>query len=200
MIGVPEPAGAGRGLEEGGGCQRLVASSLLGPAQREQQLVVPAFVAGAGEVERLQRPLVVPGRLLVGQDRQGTVAGPHRVVDGLLDIASAERALEEVVGQLGQMALGPARAHCFERVADLTVQRRAPAGRQLLVERLADETMGEHVPARRTVELLDDLCRGRLVEHLEQLHRRDVEHALQEVELELAADGRRDREGVVALG
>src|SRR5262245_47289477 len=90
------------------------------------------------ELERLQRHIVEPCRLLVGKGVGRTIAGTRRVVDGLLGLSSRRR-LKEVVGEVRERLTRSAVGQSFERIADAPVEPYAARRGQLAVQRLADQ-------------------------------------------------------------
>ena len=152
------------------------------------------------ELERLERHVVEPRRLLVRGGLAGPVTGAHRVVDGLVDVA-ARRGLEPVERELGEVRVGLAARQLLERLSDLAVHPDPARRAELAVERLADERVRELVRARRSGSLAHDLPVERLVEQ--------VEHAVLVVARDLRDDvdreaaGHRGRDGehrVAVLG
>src|SRR4029453_4625038 len=79
---------------------------------------------------------------LPGACRAAELTGGAGVVNGLADIAGRRR-LEEVVGELRQVGLRVAGVHRLQVFADFAVQADSAGGRELLVERVSDERMGE---------------------------------------------------------
>ena len=96
----------------------------------------------------LQRALEVVGGLLVGDERQRALARAHRVVDRLRELARGRRD-EEVVRELGDVRLGIGGVELLEREPDGAVQEAAALRAEVVVERLADEAVGEAVGADR---------------------------------------------------
>src|SRR5881227_1382607 len=89
------------------------------------------------------------GGLLIPHLGERPLRGPNRIVDRLLHLAD-RGGLAEVVGELGQMALEPSRVggiEILERLGYAAVESRALRSAQLLVERLANEGVGEAVAA-----------------------------------------------------
>jgi hypothetical protein len=89
----------------------------------------------------------VTGGLLVGQDLHRPVAGLPGEGDGLVGLARTGR-LGEVMGQLGQVAFEVVTAELDQGRAHPVVQLPPFPGRQLPVQRLADQGVREPEPAR----------------------------------------------------
>ncbi len=134
---------------------------------------------------RFQRALEVAGGVLVGQPRHGGARGARRVVHNLRGRAARE---PEVVGELGVVA-----ARALQRLADAPVQQRAASARELGVDRLAHERVGEDGAAG----LLADEVRGeRGVERLDERLARQPARRREHVEAQLAAGDRGEPEDV----
>ena len=71
-------------------------------AEREQQLAARLSSRGPREVERLERRLVQPRGLLVGEERERAVAGAPGVAEALVEVAAGDG----VVRELGQVGSG----------------------------------------------------------------------------------------------
>src|SRR4030095_14402988 len=96
---------------------------------------------------------------LPGACRAAELTGGDGVVNGLADIAGRRR-LGEVGGGTrpgGGRGVGVHRLQVF---ADFAVQADSAGGRELLVERVADERMGEPEGARGVPDVADDARRG----------------------------------------
>ena len=92
-----------------------------------------------GDVERA---LVEPRRLLVGELDDGALRGPRRVVDRPLG-AALGRGLQEVVGDLREVRLELVGVALLERLGDDEVQPRAARRAEALQQRVAHERVGE---------------------------------------------------------
>src|SRR5262249_28810364 len=103
------------------------------------------------------------GRVLVGELLGGAVAGPPRVVDRLLDVPTGEPR-EEVMRELRQVFLGPSRVESLHGLCHTPMQAYTFECPQLLVERLADQRVGEAVAAEGVRQLLDHARRDDLFE------------------------------------
>ena len=149
------------------------------PAQ-EQQLAAQWLVGLGQQVEGGQGGVEEVGGALVGQRGQRLVPGAMRVLERLGRIAH-RGGLDEVVRQLGLAGGGP-----LERLADGGVQAGTAGGRQVAVERLADEAVDEAERSGRSGRLLQQLHGQRLVEALQEVGAPDPGRALERGELELA--------------
>ena len=95
------PSDAG-GVEEALLRDRTVSRPNLRLAEREEKLAARVLVARVRQVERVERRLVQARGLLVGEERQRTVAGALGVAEGLVEVASGDG----VVRELGQVLPG----------------------------------------------------------------------------------------------
>src|SRR5206468_7927303 len=89
---------------------------------------------------------------------------------------------------------------CFERGSDLLVKLHSATWRQALVQRVADQRMGEAQPTAAGGDLRDDACSARLVEQHEQALGRKAGRMSERVEFELTAEHCGEGEDSVALG
>ena len=120
--------------------------SHLGRAQPEQHLAAQRLVR-LGQVEGVQRPLVLRDRLLVGGALHRSVAGPARVAQRLRALTGAG-GLREVPAQLRHVAVRVGAVQPLDRLADRPVQPGAGRDRQRLVDHLAHQGVREAVAAR----------------------------------------------------
>ena len=97
-----------------------------------------------GDVDRM---LVQPRRLLVGELADRAQGGARRVVDGALG-AALGRGLQEVVGDLGEVRLEIVAVGELERLGREAMQLRAARRAEALDERVANERVGEREAAR----------------------------------------------------
>ena len=104
-----------------------------------------------------------------------------------------------MVGQLRKARLRHSGGQVLERLADPAVEPRTPGGVELLVERLADESMGEAVAPADARHLRDDARGERLLEQLEEPLPGKLGHPRQHLDLEFAAHHRRGGEHAIAL-
>ena len=163
-----------------------VARAHLRVAHREEQVAADLLVHRVQPVEQLQAHPVQAHRLLVGQRGPRPIAGHDRVAQGLVRVA-ALRALEEVVRELGRVRLGIRRVDPFEHLPDPAVRPGAPAGRKLLVERIANEAVREPKPPADLGDLDDHVGGQSRVQDVERLVAGDPPEGEQG---ELAADDR----------
>ena len=160
----------------------------LGIAERDEH-VDPGVVGGIPQLEGVERHLVEAGALLVGHELHRAVPGAQGVADRLLGRPGAG-ALGEVEGELGQAALHLG-GLALDRLTDLQVQAHAPGGRDVPVEGLPHDRVGEAVVAG-DVRLLGEQASGDgLVQQVEQLVALAVADDLQRVQVELASHDRR---------
>ena len=93
----------------------------------------------------------------------GAGRGAGRVVDGALGVHRAP-GLEVVVGDLPEPLVDLVRVQRLDRLADLAMDHGPARRRDLRVQRLADEGVGEGVAARPLARLRDQPRVGRLRE------------------------------------
>ncbi len=84
------------------------------------------------------------GCLLVRKSPLVPFCGAQRVLDRLVQIAT-RGGLAEVVGELTEMRFELGRVERLDHLRDAAVQAQATRGADLLVERLADQRVGEAV-------------------------------------------------------
>ena len=123
-------------------------------SQGKEQLGLPAGVGLVGKLHRLQGALVLAGRFLVGDGVGGVHRGPGRVVHGLVDGATSRR-FSIVVGELAEVGHEVGLVHGLDGFTHPLVQPNAANGRELVIERLAHQVVGE-VEAVGTTFVLDD--------------------------------------------
>src|SRR4051794_4465598 len=115
----------------------------------------------------------------------GAAGGAHRIVDRLLRVA-AGCTLEEMMGELGEMALEAprvGRVERLERLADAPVQSRSLRGAELFIEGLANEGVGE---AEGSLGRLGEKLRRHCARELVAEHRRlGADHLGQRLEVKL---------------
>ena len=131
------------------------------------------------------------GRLLPREQAVGAAAGGEREVD------RARRALDrggarEVAGELRQPRVEIVLVAGEDRLADPRVQPRAAQGGEAVVERGADERVGERVAADAAGDLAQHAGAHRLVERGDEVVPGQRAERLEQPEVELAADHRRD--------
>ena len=105
-----------------------------------------------------------------------------------------------MVGELEQPGGAGAGARALERLADRAVQARAADRAEVVVERVADEAVGEAERPRLARRLGEQVQRERLVEALEHLGPRDAGRALERRDAEAAAGDGGDLERLARLG
>ena len=163
---------------------------------REQQLDPCALIAHVGEVERVERQVVQPGRLLVREQRECPLAGLPRIVDGLVELARGHG----VVGELGEVRPGRVAVQTLQRLHGQPVQPDAPGRRQAFVERVADQDMREPQTPRRPGDVAHEPRSHRLVERLEQRVISGAAHRREHAAREFATEDGCELEHAVALG
>ncbi len=171
--------GGAEGLARGG----LVAAAQEGLAADEEHVGAQRAAAG---VERLEGGRRGGGGVLVGELRHAVARGAERDVDRGRRVA-ARRGREPVGRELAE-ARRVVPVERLERVGDRAVQPHAPGEAQLLVDRLADERVGEAVAAGPRAVLADELRCGRLLDGLEDVDARERVEALEQGEVEVAPD------------
>ena len=140
-----------------------------GIAQREQQPAPGLVLPGRpGQAEGGQGHLEQPGRLFVGQERQRAVPGALGVADRLAGVADRRR-LEEMAGQLGQVRVQVLPVKRLQGLAGLLMQPKALAGRDALIQGVADQHMGEPETAGRAGNRGHHAGRDALIQDVEQL-------------------------------
>ncbi len=188
-------AGRAGGLErdrEVGHGALHVATRVAVPAalevQRGQALVAGGRAGDGG--------VVVDERLLARVDAGRRPRRAHVVLEAPPVVAGHG----EVVGQRGGDVVERVGVQGLERLARAPVQPRAPGGRELAVDRLADQRVREAIPADR-VGRLDQHALGQGVVHgLEQSLAVEAGDPLERVELELGPEhGRGGQRGPLEL-
>ena len=183
-----------RALEPAGECRRALERRpslprLRGPplseAEVEQQLEAALGLAGAVELERLERPRVEVRRVLVREALGGAGRRPGRVVDGSLGVHRAP-GLEVVVGDVPEPLVDLVRVQRLDRLADLAMDHGPARRRDLRVQCLADEGVGEGVAARPLARLRDQSRVGRRRERPADVFGRVATDPLDDLQVELA--------------
>ena len=130
------------------------------------------------------------GGLLPRHQPIGAPGGGEREVDRALGLVHRRRA-REVVGELGQVGVDVGAAQRGERLADAPVQPRAPQLGDAVVERRPHQRVGEGVVAD-AARLANHARLHRLLQRGDQrvAVQRVARHALEQLEVELAADHR----------
>ena len=93
----------------------------------------------------------------VGQEVRRPFTGARRVVNCLVYVTT-RRCLEEVIGECREPRVDVCSSDALKCLPDPVVQSHAPGGRQLAVERLADQRVDEAVSPDHTRHLCDDRC------------------------------------------
>ena len=143
-LGRPQPPGQLRRLQAALLGLAVPARPGQSGAPAQQQLAADRLVGV--EAQGRQRPPVLGGRLLVGVQAHGPLAGPAGVGQRLGGLAG-RRDLGEVVGELGDMGTQASAVLALDRLPDPPVQVGPDRDRQPLVEHLPDQGMGEAVAA-----------------------------------------------------
>jgi hypothetical protein len=162
-----------------------------------QQYLAALEVIGLPEVQGLDGEFVKTNGFFISEERNAPFAGPDRIVNRLFDITERSR-LEEVVGEFGQMSLQVGAINLLQRLANPLVYPSA-ARRQLCIQGLANESMGEAIAAEGTGYFLNDMGSQRFLHHFQQSFTGKVSDLLQDVQAELPADHGSDRQDAVAL-
>ena len=97
-----------------------------------------------------------------------------------------------VVGERARALVGAVRGCLLDRRGDPPVDRRLAGGRELLVDRLAKERMGEAEPPHRLRRLDQDVGVDRLLDEVDQAIAWVLKDTLEHVELEVATRDRGD--------
>jgi hypothetical protein len=131
--------------------------------------------------EQAEGPLVVPRRVLVGQEARGAIARPHQVVDRRPRVAD-RRGQREVVRDLRQVGVEVVSVVLLEHGADRGVELEALGERQVLVQRLADQLVDERIPSRHRRVLRDHAGALGLGEDVEETSDAQLARSLQHAE------------------
>src|SRR3954453_2802858 len=106
-----------------------------------------------------------------------------------------------MMSQLRQVGVQVLRVELLQRLAEPSVQQGAPRRRQLVVERVAYESVREAQAPRRPGRVADQTGLGRLIKRREELRLGLVRQALQRGDVEFASDHRGEGKGApAALG
>src|SRR4029450_13137651 len=146
--------GAARGGDGGGRAGGQLETETAGPVRREQD-------------QELRGTFEVPHRLLVAELLRRLMAGAFRVLERGGRVAERD-GTEEVVRQLAVRTVEAAGAELLERAPHPLVQLATLRGRQILVQRLADERVREAAVTEGRQGLVDEARRDRrnaLVQH-----------------------------------
>ena len=162
----------------------------LGIAERDQDLAARRIVGGDGRVERVQRPCIVAGRFLVGEEPGRALRRRDAVAYGAAGVACG-RALRKVVRERREMRIEIGATRLLDDLADAPVQADAQRRRQIVVQRLAHEGVGEGIAADAVGRGGEDPGLRGLVEQLEDAIGGCLGDAREDVDAELAPDHRR---------
>ena len=166
QLGRPDRAADVGGAQKGALGVVGAAGALVRFAEREQELAAGRLVQRRRPLERADGHLVEPRRLLVGEQRQGAVAGTPRVGESALRVIALVRGAE-VICQLSQMLLGI--GHLLHGGADAArAARRVRAARsprrEFVEQRMREAPAGGRSRDRGHHQgrgcLLDDGCDG----------------------------------------
>ena len=185
-------AGGDRGAGEAGARRLPLAGVRLGGGQRVLQ---PGELGPVGVLVAPPQPrrcVEQPDRLVVGEPGGGLRGGALGVRDGAVGRPRPGGA--EMPRQLGEPGVGPRAMELLDRLADPQMQPRPPGRRQLGLERRAQQRVGERVAPGRARDLGQQRAAHRGVEHVEQLVLGEAGDALEQLEVEVAADQGGDAE------
>jgi hypothetical protein len=186
-LAVAEAARQVGGLLEARPRRPAVAGAPARVAEPEQHVGATLERHLTSRAEQPQGTLVVPARLLVGEQGRGPVPRANEVVDRRRDVAE-RRGQREVVGDLREVRIEVVAVEVLEDGADPAVEVEALGGREVLVERLADQLVDEPVLTWDGGVLRDDARVAGLVEHLEQPGDLEPARPLEHAQVEVAAD------------
>jgi hypothetical protein len=188
----PEPPGDLDRLEVDLLRLSVAARADLGRAQAEQQLGAQRLVR-AGDLQRVERPPILGGGLLV-------CVGPHRAVAGPTRVGQRPGALAgagdfgEVSAELGDVAVRVRAVELLNRLADRPVQAGPGRYRQGLVDHLAHQRVREAV-APQADRFLGHHAQGHgLGDRPEDPFGREIAGRPDQRQVELAAHHGGDRE------
>ena len=192
--GLRGPGGAGgdRGAGEARARRLPLAGVRLGGGQRVLELGELGRVGVLVAAPQPDRAAQQPDRLVVGEPGVRLRGGAPGVGDGAVGRPRPGGA--EVPRQLGQPGIRPRAVELLDRLADPPVQPRPPGRRQLGLERRAQQGVGERVAAGRARDLHEQRAAHGGVEDVEQLVLGEAGDALEQLEVEVAADQRGDAE------
>ena len=153
--------------------------------------------APARALERVERAARELGGVLEREPLGGVVGGHDGVLDRAHDRVRSGRG--EVARERGEPGIDAVGVAHGDRVADAAVQARAARLGQAVLERRAQQRVGERVLARAPARLDQQPGLDGRVEHVEQRPLVDVDDVLEQLELEVAADQRRGAEHGLGL-
>ena len=154
-------------------------------AEPDEQPRVCRSVGARLLIEQLEC-LEVPAHRFVRRElRKGPLTGQTCVVDGLRRIGRPRR-LGPVVGELAhapRLIIGRQR---FEPLGNAQVGALATRSRQVLIEGVLDERMGEREAPRSSTALLQQRCRDRFIQQVKQTRLGKLEHTEQQIDTALS--------------
>jgi hypothetical protein len=175
---------------------REVAPPLLKvhPGQSAEQLAAPLQVGRRKALQQRECVLEVSASRLQGRDCPGAMAGPRRVVGRPGRVVGQV----EVAGQVGEAVARVVAPERFQRLAHAAVEERARVAREVGLDRVAHQRVGEAIvgAARGLAHQVGAL---RLVERLGYEGVRRTAHSREPLARELAPQHRREGERLVAL-
>src|SRR5207249_11320181 len=187
QLGDPQVSRALGSMKEGLLRARSVAGSDERVAQGKEKRTSQLLIGGPLQVEGLEGHAVQPNGFLVREEPDSAVAGCPCVSNGSIHVAT-RRGLKEVVCQLRQVRFSALPVKALQRLAHPPVQASPMRRRDLLVQRLPDQDMGEAQSCERPWDLADDPSGNRLVQCLQDLVGFHVHDTAQRVEIELPAE------------
>ena len=141
---------------------------------------------------------VVADRVVGSQPRQRCVGRLLGVIDGLHKVHHL-RGAHPVTRQLAHPEPGSVARECLQSLTDDPVIPRLPSRSELLVDQVLNEGMGEGVLPTAPGVLPDERHRPGRVQRVEQGVLRNLARLRQQVEVELEADHRRQREDALGV-
>ena len=162
--------------------------------QRDQQPAPGLVLPGRpGQAEGSQGHPEQPDRFFIGQQRHRAAPGPPGVADRLAGAADRRR-LEEMAGQLGQVRVQVLLVKLLQGLTGLLVQPKAPAGRDAVIQGVADQRVAEPQQAGRAGNRGHQPGGDARVQDVQQLARRESGKLFQRGQRELAPEHRRQAE------
>ncbi len=147
-----------------------------------------------------RKRLAIPPRGFIGSELfERTFAGPARIVDSLTGVVGAHDRGGPVPGELARALARLIPTLLLQSFRHALVKARAAGRSDVVVERVLYEHVCEREPSGPLGALLQQRCRNRLVEQVEQPPLGQIEHGEQEVEVEVAADRRGGAQGRVSV-
>ena len=100
--------------------------------------------------------------------------------------------------ELGEVRVGVAGIEAFQRLANLPVQAHSPGGREVVIEGVTHQDVGEAQPTARPRNLADQSRDLGLLERIEDLVLGEAADSLERIDAELTSDDRGEHEQVPA--